>query len=451
MLADQAVLSLVNLAILVMINRVYARPGDTADVGRLAAILSITLAAVLLTASGVARAVILRLSRARAEGGENMVRRIARTIGGGLVLGMVVSLGLLILGLTVPGLVLTAVRHWAPASAEHVAAYVGPLQLAALWLPNYAMLLIMVAVFDGFQRMRWSLLAEAGTFQLLRLTAAALAMLVAGWAWLGLIGAWAAAYAVGVSLVAVELVVFLRRERQPVAWRGLPLRSLTRDAALMFLPTVAPLLTWQTGVLVAWAGGGAEAAAAFWVTWTVSIAAMEFCQPVGRVLFPAVPNLARHPDPKELGRALRASFWGVAAVMLAAFAAIHLAKGWVLAYLHQEGQEGLLTILVAAGFFEVHRTVLNPVLLASGREKVLTILEWCALATILAGGAAAMTAWALPGLAAVFLTVYVVSGAVRVYLVTKATGVRLWLDAAITGAIILGATAILLALELEVR
>ena len=185
------------------------------------------------------------------------------------------------------------------------------------------------------------------------------------------------------------------------------------------------------------------------MTWTVAIAAMEFCQPVGRVLFPAVPNLSRHPDPKELGRALRASFRGVAAVMLVAFAAIHVVKGWVLAYLHQEGQEGLLTILLAAGFFEVHRTVLNPVLLATGREKVLTVLEWCALATILAGGGAAMAAWGLPGLAAVFLTVYVTSGGLRVYLVTKATGVRLWLDAAVTTAIILGATVVVLAREMR--
>ncbi len=451
MLANQGILSLMNLAILVMINRVYASADDTSDAGRLAVVLAVMLAAVLLTTSGVARSVTLRISRARAEGGDGAPEAIARTVGGGVVLGAGIALLLTAAGLTIPQVVLAVVRRWHPGQADLVASYVGPLQLGALWLPGYSMLLVMVAVFDGFQRMRWSLLAEAGTFHLLRFISAAVVMLGAGLAWTGLVGVWAATYAVGAALVAVELAAFLRRQRQPVTWRGLPLAGMTRDAALMFLPTVAPLLTSQAGVLVAWVGHGAKASAAFWVTWTVSIAAMEFCQPVGRVLFPAVPNLARHPDPKELGRALRASFWGVAAVMLAAFAVIHVAKGWVLGYLHQEGQEGLLTILVAAGFFEVHRTVLNPVLLASGREKVLTILEWCALATILAGGAAAMTAWALPGLAAVFLAVYVVSGAVRVYLVTKATGVRLWLDAAVTGAVILGATAVLLALELEVR
>ena len=448
LMANQAVLSLMNLAILVMINRVYARPGDTADAGRLAVVLSIMLAAVLLTTSGIARSVTLRISRARAEAREGASETIARTLGGGIVLGAAVAAALVAAGVVIPQVVLAVVREWYPQDADLVASYVGPLQLGALWLPAYSMLLVMVAVFDGFQRMRWSLLAEAGTFHLLRFLAAAVVMLVVGLAWTGLVGVWAAVYAVGAGLVAAELAVFLRRERQPVTWRGLPLRPMMRDAALMFLPTVAPLLVLQTGVLVAWVGGGAEASAAFWVTWTIAIAAMELCQPVGRVLFPAVPNLSRHPDPRELARALRASFWGVAAVMLVALVVIHLAKGWVLEYLHQESQRAVLTVFLAAGFFEVHRTVFNPVLLATGREKVLTVLEWCVLATILAGGGAAMATWGLPGLAGVFLAVYVISAALRVYLVTKATGVRLWLDATVTAAVVLGATAVLLAWEM---
>jgi O-antigen/teichoic acid export membrane protein len=447
MLANQGVLALMNLAILVLINRTYAREGDTADAGRLAVVLSIMLAAVLLTTSGVARAVTLRISRTRADAGDGPSDAIARTVGGGLVLAAAIAAVLVAAGLALPHAVMAAVRAGWPQHADLVAMYVRPLTLGALWLPGYSMLLVMVAVFDGFQRMRWSLLAEAGTFHLLRFAAAMLVMLVAGWAWTGLIGAWAAAYTAGAALVAVELAVFLRRRGQRVAWRGLPLRPMLRDAALMFLPTIAPLLVSQTGVLVAWVCGGAAASAAFWVTWTVAIAAMEFCLPVGRVLFPAVPALARQADRRALGRAMRLSFWGVSGVMLAALVAMNVAKPWVLAYLHQGAHGAVLTVFLAAGFFEVHRTVFNPVLLATGRERALTLLEWAGLAAILIGGGIAMTTAGLAGLAGVYLVVYVASAAARVWLIWRATGVRMWLDAALTSALVLGVTAAVLAME----
>jgi len=447
LLANQAVLSLMNMAILVMINRVYARAGHTADAGRLAVVLSIMLAAVLLTSSGMARAVTLRLSRARAEGGDALPDTVARTVGGGLVLGALIGLVLTALGLAAPWLVLAAVRAWRPQFAAVVQSYVGPLQLGALWLPSYSLLLVMVAVYDGFQKMRWSLLAEAGTFHLLRFGAAALVMLAAGLAWTGLVAAWAAAYALGAALVGVELAIFLRRQGQRVAWAGLPLRGILRDAAFMFLPTTAPLLVSQAGVLVSWAGGGEEASAAFWVTWTIAVAAMEFCMPVGRVLFPAVPALHRQSDPAGLRRALRASFWGVSGVMLAALAGVSLFKGYVLNYLHQPGQGALLTVFMAAGFFEVHRTVFNPVLLATGRERALTLLEWLVLVAIVVGGGAAMAARGLGGLALVFLAAYVAAAFVRVHWVARATGIRLWPDALATAVAVLGAAVAMLAYE----
>jgi O-antigen/teichoic acid export membrane protein len=81
LLAGQSVLALVNMAILFMVNRVYARPGDTADAGRLAVVSSITLAAVLLTAGGVAASVTRRIARARAAGDEGKSDAIGQSVG----------------------------------------------------------------------------------------------------------------------------------------------------------------------------------------------------------------------------------------------------------------------------------------------------------------------------------------------------------------------------------
>lgn len=451
MLADNVVLMAMNMAILVMINRVYARPGDTTDAGRLAVIISVMLGAVLLTSGGVSRAVVLRLSRVRAAGGEGAGDEIARTIGGGVVLAVVLSAALTVLGLAAPWLVHRIVQAGWPEHAAGVASYVGPFQWAALWVPSYSLLLVMVAVYDGFQQMRWSLWAEAGTFQLLRFVVAAWAMLAAGLAWGGLVAAWAVAFAAGLVLVALELAWFLRRQRQRVAWTGLPLKGMLRDAGYLFLPWMAPMLVSQAGVLMAWAGGGAEASAAFWVAWTVAIGAMELCLPVGRVLFPAVAALARQADPQALRRALRLSFWGTSAVMLTAFFAVTALKGWVLAYLNQPGQATVLTVLMAAGFFEVHRTVFNPVLLATGYERILTLLEWLVLVTILVAGGGAMAAWGLYGLAGVFLVVYVVAAMLRVHLVARATGVRMWPDVLATAVVVLGVAGAVVAYEASVR
>jgi hypothetical protein len=275
------------------------------------------------------------------------------------------------------------------------------------------------------------------------LGAAVVAMLVAGWAWTGLVGAWAAAYSVAVAVVGIELSVFLRRRCQPVAWRGLPLASMVRDAFFMFLPASAPMLFGQAGVLVAWVGGGSEASATFWVTWSLSLAVLALCGPVGRVLFPAIPNLRRAADPGEMARVLRRTFWGVSAVALAFVLVVNLVRGWLLAYLHQDGHDAILTVLLAAGFFEVHRVVLNPVLLATGYERVLTLLEWLGLGAILVGGLAAVASGGVMALAWVFLLVYILSAAARMALIARAAGVRLWLDAAVTAAILLGGTAVM--------
>ncbi len=440
--------ALVSAAILIMVNRVYAREGETSDAGRLALVIAIIHGVLLVSANGVARSVTIRISRARAERGREAVENIARSIGGGLVLTLVFGAMLVVFGLALPEAVLAAARTWWPGQADLVRVYVRPLQMGALWLPGGCLVIVMVAVFDGFQRMRWSLAAEAGTFQMLRLAAAVLVILVFAWPWTMMTLAWAVAYALAASLVAAQLALFLRRRRQPVRWRALPLREMAGDAWLMFLPTTAPLLVMHTGVLVAWAGGGDEASATFWVTWAMAIAMSGLSRPVGRLLLPAVPNLRRAPDRHEMARVLRLAFWGVSGVTFVFFVGLTVAKGWLLAYLHQESHRIVLTVFMAAGFFEVYRTVFNPVLLATGRKKAIATLEWLGLGAIVVIGGLAMAVFGLVGLAVVFLVVYLVSAALRVKMIASATGVRFWLDACVMAAVVLGASAVIGAIEL---
>jgi len=451
MMLNQVLLALTNLVLLILINRVYARPGDTGDAGRLAAIMSIMMAAVLLAVGGVARAVTLRLSCARADPAGNVKDSLSTMVGGGLVLASVIGMGLALVGLAAPSLVLAGARAWWPAHADLVDSYVRPLQLGALWLPGYSVIMMAAAVYDGFQSMRWSLLAEAGTLQLLRILAAVLVMSVLGWAWTSLVSAWAVAFVIAHVVVLGEMALFLRVNRQPVAWRGLPLGGLVRDGAVLFLPTMAPLLISRAGVLIAWAGAGVQASAGFWVTWTLATAATEFCMPVSRVLFPAVPNLRRHPDRGKLTRVLRASFWGVSAVTIASFIVIIAFKHRILTYLNQELQAAALTAFLAAAFFDVHRMVFNPVLLVMGRGKALALLEWLSLASILAGGFAAVNAWGVLGLAGVFVVVQVLSAVVRVSMIARVSGAVVWLDTVVSGALVLAATGALLFLELKGR
>ncbi|MCX5682894.1 MAG: hypothetical protein NT049_04330, partial [Planctomycetota bacterium] len=67
MFVNQIALGLASVVMLYMIKDVYR---DDKDVGRLAAVLSAMLAAVIITANGVAGSITLRISRARAEEGE---------------------------------------------------------------------------------------------------------------------------------------------------------------------------------------------------------------------------------------------------------------------------------------------------------------------------------------------------------------------------------------------
>jgi len=444
--ANQVALGLVNVVLLYMIKDAYR---DDQDVGRLAAVLSAMLAAVILTANGVASSITLRISRTRAGEGEGPSPEIGRTLGAGLALAVVIGIVMAVLGVLAPYALLAGARAWRPEAVADIEAGIRPWQTAALWLPSYALLVVIGAVFDGFQRMRWSVLAEAGTFQVVRLAVAAAVMYVAGWAWTGLVGAWAVGYAVAVALMAAELAVFLRRRRQPVVWRGLPLKGMLRDTVFMFLPRNAPTLFSHVGVLTAWIAGGPVASAGFWVARNLSVAAVEFCQPIGRVLFPALPGLDRMADRTQMRRTLRVSFWAVSGMTFFFFLLVQFAKGLLLRVFHAEAAGAGLTVLLAVGFLEVHRTVFNPVLLAMGRERALTVLEWAGLALVLAGGLAATPAYGLMGLALVFLGVYLVGAAVRVAWVARSTGVRMWVDAAASGAAVLAVTAAFLLVELR--
>jgi len=444
--ANQVALGLANVLLLYMIKDVYR---DDQDVGRLAAVLSAMLAAVIITANGVAGSLTLRISRTRAEEGEGPSPTIAQTLGGGLVLALVLGVSMAILGLVMPYVLLAGARVWWPESVPDIEAGIRVWQAAAFWLPSYALLVVVGAVFDGFQRMRWSLLAEAGTFQMARLVVAAGVMYLLGWGWKGLVGAWAVGYAVATVLIVGELAVFLRRRKQPVAWSGLPMKGLLRDTVFMFLPRNAPTLFSHVGVLTAWLAGGPVAAAGFWVARNLSVAAVEFCQPIGRVLFPVMPSLDRMADRTLMRQTLRRSFWAVSGMTFFFFLAFQFAKGPILALFHAGAAGPGLTVLLAVGFLEVHRTVFNPVLLATGREKALTVLEWIGLALVLAGGLAVTPAWGLLGLAFVFLGVYVLGAGVRVAWVVSRTGVRIWADAIISTAIVLAVTAAFLVAELR--
>jgi len=443
---SQFVLGLVNVVLLYMIKDVYR---DDKDVGRLAAVLSAMLAAVVITANGIAGSVTLRISRARAEEGEGPSSTLAQTLGGGLVLASVVGVAMAILGLVTPYVLLAGARVWWPDSAADIQAGIRPWQAAALWLPSYALLVVISAIFDGFQRMRWSLLAEAGTFQMVRLLVAAGVMYVAGWGWAGLVGAWTIGYAIAAALVAAELVVFLRRRRQPVVWRNLPVKGMLRDTFFMFLPRNARTLFSHLGVLAAWIAGGPVASAGFWVARNLSVASVELCQPVGRMLLPDVPALDRLADRTQMRGMLRRSFWTVSGITFFFFMVVQFAKGPILVIFHAENVMPELTVLLAVGFLEVHRAVFNPVLLATGCEKALTALEWIGLAMVLVGGLAVTPAFGLMGLALVFLAVYIFGAVVRVAWIASRTGVRMWADAAITGAIVLAVMAAFLVVELR--
>ncbi|MCX5654290.1 MAG: hypothetical protein NTY65_06555 [Planctomycetota bacterium] len=444
--ANQVAMGVVNIILMYMIKDAYR---DDKDVGRLAVVLSAMLAAVSITANGVAGSVTLRISRTRAEEGEGPSQSVAQTLGGGLALAVIIGVGMALLGIAAPYGLLEAARVWRPESVADIEAGIRPWQTAALWLPSYALLVVIGAVFDGFQRMRWSLLAEAGTFQVVRLLVAALVMYVAVWPWTGLVGAWAVGYAFAVALMAGELAVFLRLRGQPVVWRGLPLKGMLRDTVFMFLPRNAPTLFSHVGVLTAWIAGGPVAAAGFWVARNLSVAAVEFCQPIGRALFPALPGLDRMADRTQMARTLRSSFWAVSAMTFFFFILVQFAKGYILEVFHAGNLGPGLTVLLAVGFLEVHRTVFNPVLLATGREKALTVLEWVGLALVLVGGLAVTPTFGLMGLALVFLAVYILGAMVRVAWVASRTGVRMWADAAVTGAVVLAVTAAFLLCELR--
>lgn len=75
-------------------------------------------------------------------------------------------------------------------------------------------------------------------------------------------------------------------------------------------------------------------------------------------------------------------------------------------------------------------------------------MEWLGLGTVVVIGGLAMAAFGLVGLAVVFLVVYLVSAALRVKMIASATGVRFWLDACVMAAVVLGASAVIGAIEL---
>lgn len=251
--------------------------------------------------------------------------------------------------------------------------------LSALWLVPPAVVRIQTAFFDGFQRMRYTLLAslvrepvKIAIFLMLVTTGFTLRTAIWGWV------AWAAATLVMTSGV---FLMFLRREglrlSKAAPWEG---EGLLAHSRYLYLPAVS-IVVLPTGLrLMVGALSPVGGVGAFDLGHSLATYSMMALLPIAQALLPAASHAHSRKVPlADLARR------GTRIVGFIAFGALvfhALAGGRVLA-LYGEAYRDMKAVLVVAGvatFFESFKVITGPLLQGSRRARASTWIEAVRLA-----------------------------------------------------------------------
>jgi O-antigen/teichoic acid export membrane protein len=404
---------------LFVMNLVLARTFSPLDLSLIFIVMSVTGISMALAELGIPQAITVKLSERISkgvlyQGVENIRSIIISSFSLGLTIAFLFALGLM----TISGLF--------PFGQENNLVS-GALKISSWWILFSSILKLSQGVFSGFQEMRYSFLLNITSepFKLL----AALVALFFGFYWKELIWGWTVVYLFSSLFCMILLILFLNKKRVGLMVR-MPQckKEILVQGLLLYSPVLGSfLIPYMMNLILA--KHGVEDVSFFALTFSLTSVYFVIFNAFSLAFLPAATQLMVQKDRERLATIVVV---GVKYIGLGGFVILltfYFLSDTILNILYgaQYVKAGPLLQLLAFGvFFDIFKTIYDPLLMGTRHGGTVTLIEWIKFGMVLLFSPFAIERFGLLGTGIVLFVSFMVASCLKIFFIDRYLSIKLF-------------------------
>jgi len=404
--------SIVTSGCLFIINLILSRLFPPLDLSLIFIVISITGIFMVASEMGIPQAITINLSERISKGASSRgVLEINSIIISSYTLGALIGVILMLLLFFNSNLISSKVSNVDIACA---------LKISSIWILTSILLKISLGVFNGFQKMKYSFFLN--TFvEPLKLLVVALA-LIFSFSWQNVIRGWALTYVVGCLASLLLLVIFLHKEKVPLNFKDKQCKGkILRDGVFLFSPILGSFLIPYILNLVL-AKYEVSEVSYFVLSFSLTSVYFVIFNAFSLAFLPIATQLKVQKDEEHLRNIVVVGVKYIGLVGFGILLIFYFFSGLLLGNLfgaqYIKAQQ-VLKILAFGVFFDVFKTIYDPLLMGTGRGGIVTIVEWVKLGIIIVVGSLTIERFSLLGAGITLFVSFLVASSLKLYFVVK--------------------------------
>lgn len=412
--------SLVTSGTLFVINLVLARTFPPLDLGFIFVVMSITGIFMVIAEVGIPQAVTIKLSERISKGvsyqGVGNIRSIIiSSFSLGLTIAILLTLGLVILS----GLFPFGQENNFVSDA---------LKISSLWILFSSILKLSQGVFSGFQEMRYAFLLNVTTepFKLL----AALIALFFGLYWTELIWGWTVVYLISSLFGIVLLIFFLNKKKIGLDISRSPhcKKDILTQALLLYSPALGSfLIPYMMNLMLA--RHGVEDVSYFALAFSLTSIYFVIFNAFSLAFLPAATQLMVQEDKERLSTIVVVGMKYIGLGGFSILLTFYFLSDTILGILYgaQYMKAGPLLQLLALGvFFDIFKTIYDPLLMGTRHGGVMTLIEWIKFGMVFFISSFAIERFGLLGTGIVLFISFMVASCLKILFIDRYLSIKLF-------------------------
>lgn len=410
--------SIVISGCLFMTNLILSRLFPPSELSLVFIVISIAGIFMATSEMGIPQAVTIklseRISKGRSSGGGSDINSIiisSYTLGG--IIGVILMLFLFLNS----NFISSKISNVNIASA---------LKVSSIWILASIVLKISQGVFNGFQKMKYSFflnsIAEPLKFWVVILA------LIFGFSWKQVIWGWTLAYIVAFLACVLLVFIFLNGEKIPLVFRTKQCkREMLHDGLFLFSPVVGSFLVPYILNLIL-AKHEVSEVSYFALSFSLTSIYFVIFNAFSLAFLPAATQLMVQKDRERLSNIV---IVGIKYIGLGGFGILlvfYFFSGSILKNLYGSQYlkaQYVLILLAFSVFFDIFKTISDPLLMGIGRGGIVTVVEWIKVGMIVILSSFAIDRFGLVGAGMVLFVSFLTASSLKLFFIQRALDIRL--------------------------
>lgn len=300
------------------------------------------------------------------------------------------------------------------------------LKMSSIWILASILLKVSQGVFNGFQKMKYSFFLNS-IVEPLKFWVVILA-LIFGFSWKGVIWGWTLAYILAFLACTFLLFIFLNKEKIPLTFKPKQCKGeMLQKGLLLFSPALGSFLVPYILNLVL-AKHEVSEVSYFALSFSLTSVYFVIFNAFSLAFLPAATQLMVQKDKERLTNIV---IVGVKYIGLGGFGILlifYFFSGFILRNLYgsQYLKAQQVLILLAFGvFFDIFKTISDPLLMGTGRGGVVTVVEWIKVGMILILSSFAIERFGLRGAGIALFVSFLTASFLKLFFIQRFLNIRL--------------------------